>query len=59
MRHYLEREYGRAWFTQPVAGRFLMDLWQQGQRDNVIELARQMGYEGLDLEPLMEELLDF
>jgi len=59
MRYYLEREYGPAWFTKPVAGRFLVDLWQQGQRDNVVELAQQMGYEGLDLEPLTEELLNF
>ena len=59
MRYYLEREYGSAWFTQPAAGRFLMDLWRQGQRDNVVELARQMGYEGLDLGPLTEELLNF
>ena len=59
MRHYLEGEYGPAWFTQPAAGRFLMDLWRQGQRDNVVELARQMGYEGLDLEPLTEELSNF
>ncbi|TEU11007.1 MAG: hypothetical protein E3J21_24675 [Anaerolineales bacterium] len=59
MRYYLETEYGPAWFTKPAAGRFLVDLWQQGQRDNVVELARQMGYEGLDLEPLTEELLNF
>ena len=59
MRYYLEGEYGHAWFTQLAAGRFLIDLWRQGQRDNVIELARQMGYEGLDLEPLTEELLSF
>jgi hypothetical protein len=59
MRHYLEKEYGPAWFTQPAAGRFLMDLWRQGQRDNVVELARQMGYEGLNLKPLTEELSNF
>jgi hypothetical protein len=59
MRYYLEREYGLAWFTKPAAGRFLMDLWRQGQRDNVVELARQMGYQGLDLEPLTEELSNF
>lgn len=59
MRHYLEREYGPAWFTQPAAGRFLTDLWRQGQRDNVVELARQMGYAGLDLEPLTKELSNF
>ena len=57
MRYYLEREYGPAWFTQPAAGRFLMDLWRQGQRDNVVELAQQMGYDGLGLEPLTEEFL--
>jgi len=59
MRHYLEREYGPAWFTKPAAGRCLIDLWHQGQRDNVVELARQMGYEGLDLGPLTEELSNF
>ncbi len=59
MRYYLEREYDPAWFTKPAAGRFLMDLWRQGQRDNVVALAQQMGYEGLDLEPLTEELLNF
>jgi hypothetical protein len=59
MRHYLEREYGLAWFTKPAAGRLLIDLWRQGQRDNVVELAQQMGYEGLDLGPLTEELSNF
>jgi hypothetical protein len=59
MRSYLEREYGPAWFTKAAAGRFLMDLWRQGQRDNVVELAQQMGYAGLDLEPLTEELSNF
>jgi hypothetical protein len=59
MRDYLEREYGPAWSAKPAAGRFLMDLWRQGQRDNVVELARQMGYEGLNLEPLTEELSNF
>jgi hypothetical protein len=59
MRYHLEREYGPAWFTKPAAGRFLMDLWRQGQRDNAVELAQQMGYEGLNLGPLTEELLNF
>jgi len=59
MRRYLERAYGPAWFTRPAAGRFLVGLWRQGQRDNVVELARQMGCEGLDLEPLTEELSNF
>jgi hypothetical protein len=59
MRSYLEKEYGPAWFTEPAAGGFLIDLWQQGQRDNAVELAQQMGYGGLDPEPLTEELLDF
>jgi len=59
MRDYLEREYGPTWFTKTAAGRFLVDLWRQGQRDNVVELARQMGYEGLNLGPLTEELLNF
>jgi hypothetical protein len=59
MRHHLEQEYGPTWFTQLAAGRFLVELWRQGQRDDVVELVQQMGYEGLDLEPLTEELSNF
>jgi hypothetical protein len=56
-RRYLQREYDEEWYRVPRAGRFLRDLWREGQKYSVDELARFMGYDGLDLRPLTEELL--
>jgi hypothetical protein len=56
-RRYLQREYEEEWYRVPRVGRFLRDLWREGQKYSVDELARYMGYEGLDLRPLTEELL--
>ncbi len=55
-RHYLQREYDEEWFRVPRVGRFLRDLWREGQKYPVDELARYMGYAGLDLRPMTEEL---
>jgi len=55
-RHYLRKEYDEEWYRAPRAGRFLRDLWREGQKYPVDELARFMGYAGLDLRPLTEEL---
>jgi hypothetical protein len=56
-RRYLQNEYDEEWFRAPRAGRFLRDLWREGQKYPVDELARFMGYSGLDLRPITEELL--
>lgn len=57
LRRYLERQYGEAWYASRDAGEFLIGLWRQGQRHTADELARQLGYSGLDIAPLMEDLL--
>ena len=57
-RRYLQREYEEEWYRAPRAGRFLRDLWREGQKHAVDELARFMGYAGLDLGPLTDELRD-
>lgn len=59
MHRYLEERFGYLWFTSPEAGRYLVSLWQEGQKFTVDELAADMGYEGLDIEPLLEELTSF
>ncbi len=59
LRAYLEKQFGVEWFGTPQAGEFLISLWQQGQRFRVDELARQLGYAGLDTDPLVEELTTF
>ncbi len=59
MHRYLEERFGYLWFTNPEAGRYLVSLWQQGQEFTVDELAADMGYDGLDIGPLLEELTSF
>ena len=57
LRQYLKREFDEDWFRNPRAGRFLIELWRDGQRNPVKGLAGFMGFEGLDLGPLTEEVL--
>jgi oligoendopeptidase F len=52
LRTWLKKEYGEEWFNNPKAGKFLTSLWSQGQKYNVAELAQQLGYKGLDIQPL-------
>ncbi|MBI3286417.1 MAG: hypothetical protein HYZ68_00055 [Chloroflexi bacterium] len=56
LRRYLEDHFGRDWFAHPEAGRFLIGLWQRGQEFTAPELAVDLGYAGLSLDPLLEEL---
>jgi hypothetical protein len=56
LRQYLQKEYDEEWFRVPRAGRFLRDLWREGQKYPVDELARYMGYPGLDFRVVTEEL---
>lgn len=53
---YLAAQYDEEWYRSPRAAHFLRDLWREGQKHSVDELARFMGYSGLDLRPLVEEL---
>jgi hypothetical protein len=55
-RQYLQREFDDEWFRNPKAGKFLVELWRDGQRHPVEELADFMGYAGLDLGPVTEEI---
>jgi hypothetical protein len=56
LRQYLQKEYDEEWFRVARAGRFLRDLWREGQKYPVDELARFMGYAGLDFRLVTEEL---
>jgi hypothetical protein len=57
-RDYLKREFGQDWFRNPKAGRFVVDLWRDGQKYPVEQLARFMGYDGLDIGPVAQEIQD-
>lgn len=57
LRRRLEEKFGEAWFASRDAGEFLRGLWGDGQRLSADELARQLGYDGLDIGPLLDELM--
>ncbi|MCC7353767.1 MAG: hypothetical protein IT330_08420 [Anaerolineae bacterium] len=57
LREHLVRNWGETWYTAREAGAFLKSLWAAGIRDSVDEMARSLGYAGLDPRPLTEELV--
>jgi hypothetical protein len=56
LRRYLLREFDDEWYRNPKAGRFLLEMWHDGQRHPVAQLARFMGYPGLDTGPVREDI---
>jgi hypothetical protein len=57
LRGKLMAEFGERWFSQPEACDFLKDLWWLGQELTAEELAHRLGYPGLQIEPLIEDVL--
>ncbi|HEX3245351.1 MAG TPA: hypothetical protein VHX16_08100 [Chloroflexota bacterium] len=55
-RDFLRREYDEEWFRHPRAGAFMRDRWREGQRYTADELARFLGFDGLDMTPLVAEI---
>ena len=56
LRLKLIEEFGEAWFTRSEAGDFLRGLWAHGQEFTAEEIARKLGYPGLQVEPLIADL---
>jgi len=57
LRKFLKREFGNEWFNSQEAGKYLTNLWADGQKYNVSELAKKIGYAGLEIEPLTASIL--
>jgi len=57
LRRFLENHFGAEWFASQKAGEYLISLWRRGQELNCEELAIDMGYDGLDIQYLVEELV--
>lgn len=56
LRGYLREEFDEEWFRAPRAGKFLVELWREGQKYTAEELLGFMGYDGLDFAPMVDEI---
>lgn len=55
----LKGRCGREWFSNKKSGEFLRGLWKVGQKYNVDEMAKMLGYSGLDVKPVEEEIRSY
>jgi hypothetical protein len=53
----MKEKFDEKWFLNPKAGKYLSSLWSVGQKFDVVELAQNEGFQGLDVEPLAEEII--
>jgi len=56
LRATLQKKFGEEWFNNADAGKFLIKLWANGQKHDVIELAKIVGYSGVDINPLLTSI---
>jgi hypothetical protein len=57
LRVHLRQTIGSDWWERPETGELLRDLFAEGTRPTSEEIAGRIGYEPLDTEPLLEELV--
>jgi hypothetical protein len=57
LREQMRERAGERWFAAEEAGDFLVELWARGQEMTAEELAVELGYPGLTVEPLVQDLL--
>jgi len=57
VRRVLKETFGDNWFEKKGAGIQLQTLWSLGQKFRVEEMLHDLGYSGLDLRPLLDDLL--
>ncbi|MGE5571767.1 MAG: hypothetical protein ACM3ZU_01940 [Bacteroidota bacterium] len=58
LRDFLVKCFGERWYAYPETGRALCELFAQGQRLPVEDLAARLGTGALDPAPLVQELVD-
>ncbi len=56
VRRILKERFGEKWFEKKSAGIQLQKWWSLGQKFRVEEMLRDLGYKGLDIRPLLEDL---
>lgn len=56
LKSVMMEKYGYAWYRDAEAGKYLIGLWRYGQKYSVSELANFIGYQGLNVDDLLDEL---
>jgi len=56
LRATLKERFGEEWFNNNEAGTFLKNLWADGQKYDVVEIARMLGHKDLNIELLLSSL---
>ena len=56
MAEALREKFGDPWWAEKGAGKFLKSQWAKGQKYDAVELVRDLGYGGLDVDPLVERI---
>ena len=56
LRAVLQEKFGEEWFLDPRSGEYVKDFWAYGQKYDVVELAQMIGFSGLDINPLIDEI---
>ena len=56
LKAYLRREVGGDWWRNTGTGEILRGLFAEGTRPSTEEIARRLGFDPLDTEPLVAEL---
>jgi len=56
LRGRLRERFGSRWFESKRAGSFLRELWNEGQRWDADELARELDLPPIDLSVLVEDV---
>lgn len=56
MREILHQKYGHRWYSRPIAGDFLKEVWSHGFRYDCDEMAQRVRNWGLSMDPITREL---
>lgn len=56
IRFVLRRRFGARWFENKRCGQYLKRLWSEGNKFTADELARRVGFDGVDARYLIDEL---
>jgi hypothetical protein len=57
LRAHLRERVGEDWWERPETGAFLSDLFREGTKPSSEAIAARIGYDPLDTEPLLDELV--